>query len=154
MGKVCLLWLAGDPWRIKVSLVMLDSEKWPANRIGESLGGLYANQQRARQARSLSGGNAAESSGLNLRLVQRRARYRNDIPKMFTSSQLWHDPAVFRMQTDLLRNDVGEETSPVDYCCAGFVAGSFKGQNRHRQAYRATAILSPRAIRFSGKGVR
>ena len=50
---------------------------------------------------------------------------------MFTGGEFGHHAAVFGVQFDLRGNSAGQNPAVAHDGGAGFVAGSFKGKNRH-----------------------
>jgi hypothetical protein len=55
----------------------------------------------------------------------------NQIPQMFAGGQFRHNAAVFGVQLDLRGDGAGQNPAVAHDRGAGFVAGSFKGQQDH-----------------------
>src|SRR5262245_26744642 len=86
---------------------------------------------------------------MRARLLKGLADNRLQIPQMFARGQFGDDAAVFGMQLNLRRDDVGENAAVLDYCRTGFVTRSFNPQDNHilNQNRTAPNPASPRPCR-------
>ena len=111
-------------------LVMVDAdERFPQGKR-DGLRGLEPDQQarsaipalawRQRHRVVPAGTPASRKRGL---------RDGHQIPQMFARGQFRHHAAVFGVQFDLRRNGIGQNFAVAHHGGAGFVAGSFNGQN-------------------------
>jgi hypothetical protein len=112
-------------------LVMVDADEWFPQGEGDGLGRLKTNQQRHGQARSLRGGNGIELNRFDTRFAKCALRDWHQITQMFAGGQFRHDAAVFSVQLDLRGDGAGQNRAVAHDCGAGFIAGSFKGQQDH-----------------------
>ena len=97
----------------------------------DGLRGLETDEQRVRQTRPLRGGDGVQLSDRNSGCAQRRLRDGNQIPQMFARGEFRHDAAVFGVELDLRGNDAGQNLAVANHRHAGFIAGSFDGEQRH-----------------------
>jgi hypothetical protein len=79
----------------------------------------------------LCGGDGIKLLRLHTRFVQCSLDDGHQIPQMFAGGQFRHNAAVFGVQLDLRGDGAGQNPAVAHDGGAGFVAGSFKGQNSH-----------------------
>jgi hypothetical protein len=79
----------------------------------------------------LRGGDGIELFRFDTRFAKRALRDGHQVPQMFAGGQFRHDAAVFRVQLDLRGNGAGQNPAVPHDRGAGFIAGSFKGQESH-----------------------
>jgi hypothetical protein len=123
--------IAENPRRIKMGFVMLNAQIRFAQSEGDSLRGSAAHHQRAGQAGTLGGGDDVELRGRNGRCSQRGLGQRRPMAQMLARGQFRDYAAIFGMELDLGRNQVGQDASRANDRSAGFVARRFKGKNGH-----------------------
>jgi hypothetical protein len=111
--------------------VMVDANEWFPQGKRDGLRGLESYEQGHRQTRPLRGRNRIKLSRLDTRFVQRGLHDGNQIPQMFAGGKFRHDTAIFGVQLDLRGDGAGQNPAVAHNGGAGFVAGSFKGKNRH-----------------------
>ena len=108
--------------------VMVDADERFPQGERDGLRGLESDEQGHRQTRPLRGGNGVELLRLHTRFAQRGLHDGNQIPQMFAGGEFRHDAAVFGVQLDLRGDGAGQNPAVAHDGGAGFVAGSFKGQ--------------------------
>ena len=112
-------------------LVMVDAHEWFPQGERDGLRGLESNEQGHRQARPLRGGNSIKFFRRHVRFAQRGLHHRDQVAQMFAGGKFRHDAAVFGVQFDLRGDGAGQNPAVAHDRGAGFVAGSFKGQQGH-----------------------
>ena len=108
--------------------LVVNAEKWFAQTERKGLRGFQADEQRARQAGALGGGDGVEVGGREAGLAEDFARDGQEVAEMFAGGKFGNDAAVFGVHGGLGGNDVGEDGAVADDRGAGFVARGFEGE--------------------------
>ena len=120
-----------NPRRIQVRFVVIDAKERFIERERHGLRRFEADEQSDAQPRPLRGGDRIELQRGDARFTQRRLRDRQEILQMLARGEFRHHPAIFSMQFDLRGNDVGQDFTIAHDRSAGFIAGSFDGEEGH-----------------------
>ena len=122
--------VGGNPWRIKVRFVMVNSVERFCEREGGGLSRLQADHECVGKAGALRGGDGVDLAGCDLGLGQSGLSDGKPIAQMLARGQLGHDASVFGMQLNLRRDNVGEDLAIAHDRGAGLVARSFDGKEQ------------------------
>ena len=135
--------VAGNPRRVQVRFVMVNADKRFAQSERDGLGSFETDHQRAGQPGPARRGGGIHFRRRNLCCAQRRLRDRNQVAQMLARSQLGDNAAVGGMEIDLGGDRVGQHSPVSNHRGAGFIAGSFEGQNSHARALSARVAVRP-----------
>ncbi len=124
--ELCPRRVARNPRRIKMRLMMMNTNERLAQRVGDGLAGFEADDQRGGQSRTLRRGNSIQLRRRDASFVQRRCGYGEKIPQMFARGQFRHDATVFGVKLNLRGNHRCADAPIRDHRRTGFVTGSFK----------------------------
>ncbi len=130
-GVVRLPWLAGDPWRIQVRLMMMDPDKGPPQGERERLSDAAADQQSLRQAGTQSGRDSVNVPRGDSRVSKRPAGDFGQIPEVLARGEFGNHAAVGRVGADLGGNQQGPHGVAVNHGDAGLVAGRLEREKAH-----------------------
>jgi len=119
---------------VNVAFQVIHCYEWLIERKSKHFSVREPDKKRADQSRPLRDANRIDVLEPHLRLLNRFAHNRRDLPQVFARGQLRHDPAVFAVNINLRRNDAGQDFYAVgDNRRRRFIARRFDSENPSRQ---------------------
>lgn len=129
--EVRLGWVAGDPRRVQMGFVVVDTDEGAVEGEGEALGGSGADHEGLGEAGTQRRGHGVDPGGFESGGAEGAPGDDREIAEMFTRGELGDDATVFGVELDLRSHEVDSDSTILDHGDAGFVAGRFEGEDAH-----------------------